>query len=69
MGHRKHQALGAYMPELKIEYFIKCTSSGGLVGPYGEKCYAEEVVHEGDKIVSRKKKKVVMTKNNVKIIL
>ena len=68
MGHRKHQALGAYMPELKIEYFIKC-KSGGLVGPYGEKCYAEEVVHEGDTIISRKKKKVVIKKNEVKIIL
>jgi len=69
MGHRKGQALGAYMPELKIEYFIKCKSSGALVGPYGEKCYAEEVVHAGDTIIWKKKKKVVMTKNNIKIIL
>jgi len=57
------------MPELKIEYFIKCKSSGSLVGPYGEKCYAEEVIHDGDTIISRKKKKVVMKKNEVKIIL
>ena len=45
------------MPELKIAYYIQTPGNTNLIGPYGERRYAEEVLHKGDKIVKRKIKK------------